>query len=144
MPIVRYEILGWIGGLFPTIGYGTNFTGTTATITGLTPGTYEEWSVRAYDAGGNVSGFAPGIYAVNPVPKPAALAAVVAPPVTGGFQFTVQASAVQTTLVQATTNLADPSVLGDHRHQSADSSTFNFTDTNASQFPTRYYRVVSP
>ncbi len=38
VPITRYEILGWIGGLFPTIGYGTNFTGTTATITGLTPG----------------------------------------------------------------------------------------------------------
>ena len=82
VPIIRYEILGWIGGLFPTIEYGTNFTGTTATITGLTPGTYEEWSVRAYDAGGNVSGFAPGIYAVNPVPKPAALAAAVALSVT--------------------------------------------------------------
>ncbi len=31
VPIARYEILGWIGGLFPTISYGTNFTGTTAT-----------------------------------------------------------------------------------------------------------------
>ena len=113
VPIVRYEILGWIGGLFPTIGYGTNFTGTTATITGLTPGTYEEWSVRAYDAAGNVSGFAPGIYAVNPVPTPATLSIPVAPPNFslaggGGFQFTVQANAVQTTLIQATTNLADP------------------------------------
>ena len=73
VPITRYEILGWMGGLFPTIGYGANFTSTTATITGLTPGTYEEWSVRAYDAGGNVSGFAAGIYAVNPVPAAARL-----------------------------------------------------------------------
>jgi chitinase len=79
VPIVRYEILGWVGGLFPTIGYGTNFTGTAATITGLTPGTYEEWSMQAYDADGHVSGWAPGIYAVNPVPKPAALAVVSAP-----------------------------------------------------------------
>jgi hypothetical protein len=143
VPIVRYEILGWVGGLFPTIGYGTNFTGTTATIAGLTPGTYEEWSVRAYDAGGNVSGFAPGIYAVNPVPMPAALAVVAASPVTGGFQFTVQASAIQTTLVQATTNLADPKSWVTIA-TNPPSSTLTFTDANASQFPTRFYRVVSP
>ncbi len=144
VPIVRYEILGWIGGLFPTIGYGTNFTGTTAAITGLTPGTYEEWSVRAYDAGGNVSGFAPGVYAVNPVPTPAALATLTtAPPVTGGFQFTVQANAVQTTLVQATTNLADPTSW-ETIATNLPGNAFTFTDTNASQFPLRFYRVVSP
>jgi chitodextrinase len=144
VPIVRYEILGWVGGLFPTLSYGTNFTATTATLTGLTPGTYEEWSVRGYDAAGNVSGFAPGVYAVNPVPKPAALAAVVAPPVTGGFQFTVQASAVQTTLVQATTNLADPTSWVTIATNPPASGTFNFKDVNASQFLTRFYRVVSP
>ena len=87
MPITRYEILGWIGGLFPTIGYGSNFTSTTATITGLTPGTYEEWTVRAYDAGGNVSGLAAGVFAVNPVPSAAQLSSV-APSASGGFQFT--------------------------------------------------------
>jgi hypothetical protein len=143
VPIVRYGILGWVGGLFPTIGYGTNYTGTTATITGLTPGTYEEWTVAGFDADGNVSGYAPGIYAVNPVPKPAALAAVAAPPVTGGFQFTVQASAVQTTLVQATTNMGDPTswvTIATNPPGNA----FIFTDTNSSQFPTRYYRVISP
>ena len=143
VPITRYGILGWIGGLFPTLSYGTNFTGTTATITGLTPGTYEEWSVQAYDAVGNVSGFAPGIFVVNPVPKPAALAAVIAPPVSGGFQFNVQAGAVQTTLIQATTNLADPAswvTIATNPPGNA----FIFTDKNASQFPARYYRVVSP
>jgi len=143
VPIVRYGILGWVGGLFPTIGYGTNFTGTTATIAGLTPGTYEEWSVRAYDAGGNVSGFAPGIYAVNPVPMPAALAVVAASPVTGGFQFTVQASAIQTTLVQATTNLGNPTSWVTIATNPPTSSTFNFTDPNASKFPVRFYRVVT-
>jgi len=143
VPIVRYEILGWVGGLFPTIGYGTNFTGTTATITGLTPGTYEEWTVAGFDADGNVSGWAPGIYAVNPVPQPAVLAAVVAPPAPSGFQFNVQASAVQTTLVQATANLADPASWVTIA-TNPPGKTFTFTDTNASQFPTRYYRVVSP
>jgi hypothetical protein len=77
------------------------------------------------------------------VPKPAALAAVAAPPVTGGFQFTVQASAVQTTLVQATTNMGDPTswvTIATNPPGNA----FIFTDTNSSQFPTRYYRVISP
>ncbi len=142
VPIVRYEILGWVGGLFPTIGYGTNFTGTTATITGLTPGTYEEWTVAGFDADGNVSGYAPGIYAVNPVPAPAVVSAVAAPPATG-FQFAVQASAVQTTLIQATTNLADPSSWTTIA-TNPPGKAFIFTDTNSSRFPIRYYRVVSP
>jgi chitinase len=144
VPIIRYEILGWIGGLFPTISYGTNFTGTNATITGLTPGTYEEWSARGYDAAGNVSGFASGIYLVNPAPMPAALAVVAAPLATGGFQFTVQTSAVQTTWIQATTNLGDLSAWTTIATNPPTSSTYIFTDTNASLFPTRYYRVVSP
>ena len=144
VPIVRYGILGWVGGLFPTIGYGTNFTDTSATITGLAPGTYEEWTVVAYDAGGNVSGYAPGFFADNPVPKPAALAAVAAAsPPTGGFQFTVQASAVQTTLIQATTNPGDPTSWTTIATNPPGSS-FSFTDTNAGQFPLRFYRVVSP
>jgi hypothetical protein len=142
VPIVRYEVLGWIGGLFPTIEYGTNFTGTTATITGLTPGTYEEWTVRAYDAGGNVSGFASGIYADNPLPAPAALSSLTQLG-SGGFQFAVQAGSVRTTLVQATTNLADP-LSWVTIATNPPSSAFTFTDTNASQFPTRFYRVVSP
>jgi hypothetical protein len=144
VPLVRYEILGWIGGLFPTIGYGTNFTGTTATITGLTHGTYEEWTVAGFDADGNVSGYAPGIYAVNPVPQPAALTALTAPTGGGGFQFTVQASAVQTTLIQATTNPGDPASWTIIATNAPAISSFSFTDTATSQFPIRFYRVVSP
>ena len=144
VPIVRYGILGWVGGLFPTIGYGTNYTGTTATITGLTPGTYEEWSMQAYDADGNVSGFAAGIYADNPVPKPATLAAVAAPPpAAGGFQLNVQTSAVQTTLIQATTNLGDPAAWTTIA-TNPPGSAFIFTDTDSGQFPARYYRVITP
>lgn len=144
VPIVRYEILGWIGGLLPTIGYGTNFTGTTATITGLTPGTYEEWTVAGFDADGNVSGWAPGVYAVNPVPVSAQLNA--APPSAGGnFQFTLSqgGSVLQTVWIQATTNLADPNSWMTIA-TNPPGSVFIFTDTNSSRFPTRYYRVVSP
>ncbi|HLX94340.1 MAG TPA: kelch repeat-containing protein [Verrucomicrobiae bacterium] len=147
VPIARYEILGWVGGLFPTISYGTNFTGTTATVTGLKPGTYEEWSMRAYDAAGNVSGFAPGIYAVNPVPasvtlsQPAALSALT--PGSGGFQFSVQASAVETTYVQATTNMADPASWVTIATNPPGSS-FIFTDTDTNVYPARFYRVMSP
>ena len=104
---------------------------------------------RAYDAAGNVSGFAPGIYAVNPAPKPAALSQPVllsglAPAGGGGFQFTVQASAVQTTLVQATTNLSDPTSWVTIATNPPSSSVFNFTDPTPAMFPTRYYRVISP
>jgi chitinase len=147
VPIARYEILGWIGGLFPTLLYGTNFTGTTATITGLTPGTYQEWSARAYDAAGNVSGFAPGMYVVNPAPTPSALSLPAAPnfnPASGGFQFAVQLNAVQTTYIQATTNLADPAAWVTIATNPPSSSVFNFTDPNAGVFPVRYYRVISP
>ena len=145
VPITRYEILGWIGGLLPTIGYGSNFTGTTATITGLTPGTYEEWSVRAYDAGGNVSGFAAGIFAVNPVPAAARLSSV-APSAGGGFQFTVSegGSALQTVLIQATTNPADPNSWVQIGSLLPTANPFTFTDTNAAQYPMRFYRVVAP
>jgi hypothetical protein len=145
VPIIRYEILGWIGGLFPTIGYGTNFTGTTATITGLTPGTYEEWTVRAYDAGGNVSGFASGIYAVNPLPAAARLSGG-ALSASGGFQFAVSegASSLQTVLIQATTNPADSSSWVQIGSVLPATNPFTFTDTNASLFPKRFYRVISP
>jgi hypothetical protein len=145
VPITRYEILGWIGGLFPTIGYGANFTGTTATITGLTPGTYEEWSVRAYDAGGNVSGFAAGIYVVNPVPAPARISSA-ASSAGGGFQLTVSegSSSLQTVLIQATTTPADPSSWVQIGSVLPTTNPFTFADTNASQFPMRFYRVANP
>jgi hypothetical protein len=145
VPITRYEVLGWIGGLFPTIEYGSNFTATAATITGLTPGTYEEWSVRAYDAGGNVSGFAPGIYEVNPVPVAASLSSV-APLSSGGFQFTASeaGSVLQAVLVQATTNPADPNSWVQIGSLLPTANPFTFTDTNAAQYPMRFYRIVAP
>ena len=123
-----------------------NIYATTFTVTGLTPGTALLWGVCAVDSLGNVSAnnYLPSLV-INPVPKPAALAAVPAPPATaGGFQFTVQASAVQTTLVQATTNLADPASWVAIATNPPGSSAFNFTDTNAVRYPARYYRIDTP
>lgn len=144
VPIVYYEVLGWIGGMFPTISYGTNFPSTTATITGLTPGTYEEWTVRGYDAAGNASGFSGGIWAVNPVPAPATLSGFTPAP-GGGFQFTVsEGGSLQTVLLEATTNLADPNSWLQIGSVFPTANPFTFTDTNAVQFPTRFYRVRTP
>jgi len=145
IPVTRYEIWGWIGGLLPTIEYGSNFTSTTATITGLTPGTYEEWTVRGYDAGGNVSGLAAGVFAVNPVPSATQLSSV-APSAGGGFQITASegGSTLQTVLIQATTNLADPNSWVQIGSLLPTTNPFTFTDTDAAQYPMRFYRVVAP
>jgi len=144
-PVVRYEILGWIGGLFPTIEYGSNFTSTAATITGLTPGTYEEWSVRAYDAGGNVSGLAAGVYADNPVPAAAQLSSAT-PSAGGGFQITASlgGTVLQTVVIQATTTPADPNSWVEIGSLLPTASPFTFTDTNAAQYPMRFYRILAP
>jgi hypothetical protein len=144
IPVVSYEVLGWYNGIaaqYP-LAY-PNISGTSITITGLAPGTAFLWGVSARDTAGNVSvyDYLPSLV-INPVPTPAALAQ----PTTGngGFQFAVQAGAVQTTLIQATTNLADPTSWVTIATNPPTSSTFNFTDSNASQFPARFYRVVSP
>jgi hypothetical protein len=56
----------------------------------------------------------------------------------------VQSSPAQTTLIQATTNLADPTSWVTIATNPPSSSAFNFTDPNASQFPERFYRVLAP
>jgi len=73
VPVVRYEIWGWINNGVNYISYGTNFTTTTATITGLVPGSTHEWGVRAFDAQGYASGFDYGPTVNNPVPTPVTL-----------------------------------------------------------------------
>ena len=140
---VRYEIWGWINNGVNYSSYGANFTGTSTTITGLTPGSVHEWGIRSFDAAGNVSRFDYGPTIYNPAPAPAALVSIGSPPGAGGFQFAVQASAVQTTLIQATTDIGNPAswvTIATNPPGSA----FIFTDTNSSQFANRYYRVVSP
>jgi hypothetical protein len=63
----------------------------------------------------------------------------------GGVQFTVQQSGgIETTLIEATTNLADPASWVTIATNPPTSSTYILTDTDASRFPTRFYRVLSP
>ena len=146
LPVASYAIIGWYDGYaaqYP-LGYA-NISNTTFTVTGIAPGTAFLWGVSARDTAGNYSAYdyLPSLV-VNPVPTPAAVAAVAAPPsAAGGFQFAVQASAMQTTLIQATANLADPSSWVTIA-TNPPGKIFTFTDTDSGKFPTRYYRVVSP
>jgi hypothetical protein len=128
----------------------TNATGlanTCLTITGLVPGSYHYYEVFAYDAAGYSSSGATYLVVWNPLPAPAVLtnAAVVDATTSGpgGFQFAVQAGWVRTTLIQATTNLADPASWATIA-TNPPGSAFTFTDTDASLFPIRFYRVASP
>jgi len=73
-----------------------------------------------------------------------ALLSDIAPLAGGGFQFTVQASAAQTTLNQATANPADSTSWTTIGTILPASSTFTFTDPDFSLFPIRFYRVASP
>ena len=119
---------------------GSHTTLPTITITGLTPGLAQTYYVAAMAAGGT-SGYGPGINATTTAPQ--------GPPdlfVNGNFQFTVQepGPVVQTLLVQANTSLTDPTGWVQIGSVLPGSGVFTFTDTNASQFPMRFYRVVSP
>jgi hypothetical protein len=146
VPVVSYRILGVFDGVF--VEYPLSFVnihGTSVTLTGLTPGRALLWGVCAYDAYGNLSGYCylPSL-AVNPVPTPATLSGAAMVAGNQGFSFTVQANAVQTTFIQATTSPGDPSSWVTIATNPPNGSSFSFTDFNASQFPMRFYRAVSP
>jgi hypothetical protein len=145
IPVASYEVLGWFNGIaaqYP-LAY-PNISGTTVTLTGLAPGAAMLWGVSVRDTAGNVSAYVylPSLV-VNPVPTPAALSAATSTG-TGGFQFAVQAGAIRTTLIQATTNPGDPASWQTIATNPPTAGTFNFTDTTASRFPMRFYRVISP
>jgi len=143
-PIASYEVYGWINNATAFALYASGITGTTVTITGLLPGSSHTWGVKARDAAGNFSVFDYGNQAiVNPVPTPAALT-INGTRTAEGFQFSVQANAVQTTLIQATTNLADPMSWTNIATNPPTSSSFTFTDAESSVYPVRFYRAVSP
>jgi len=143
IPAATYEIWGWINNGVNSTIYATGVTDTTYTVTGLAPGSLHEWGVRDHDALGYVSGFDYGPTALNPVPTPAVLSADTLP-TAEGFTFTVQGNAVETTYIQATTNPYDGSTWETIATNPPTSATFIFTDTNASQYKNRFYRVVSP
>ena len=120
----------------------TGITNFSLAFTGQTPVSTHYYFLYAHDASGNSSAAAI-LTTYNPVPTPAVLSNP-APLGNGGFQFTVQGSAVQTTLIQATTNLADPTSWETIATNPPTSSAFIFTDGDAGLFPMRFYRVISP
>jgi plastocyanin len=61
----------------------------------------------------------------------------------GDFVFTAVTTPNQTNVVQAATNLAAANWLPLDTNVPA-TNTFTFTDTNATRFPSRFYRVVQP
>lgn len=62
----------------------------------------------------------------------------------GNFVFKVLSPANQTNIVEATTNLATASGWVSLDTNIPATNNFIFSDTNANQFPLRFYRVVSP
>jgi hypothetical protein len=146
VPIAYYSLVDEIYTGTATYTIEANLTGITGTafaFIGQTPGTTHYYFLYAHDVLGNSSA-ADILQTYNPVPIPAALAPVIAPSVTGGFTFTVQANAAQTMLIQATTNMADPTAWVTIATNPPGSSVFSFTDTNSAQYPVRFYRTVAP
>jgi hypothetical protein len=124
-------------------------TGTNATITGLTPGSSHTWYISGVDAQGFHS---PLTYVsatwINPIPKPSSLSGN-GFSTNGAYQFTItpDGSGVaqsETTLVQATTNLNDPTSWATIYTNPVSAGAFKFTDPASTSYPTRFYRVVSP
>ena len=158
VPAASYEVWGWINNGGNYTSYGKGDTNTFITITGLVPGSSHEWGVRAYDAEGYYSGFDYGPTVVNPIPAPPVLTiapSLDAQPLTGGgvssppvgsFDLTVSAgnSGLQTFLIQASTNPADPASWLQIGSVFPASNPFTFTDTDAAQYPMRLYRICAP
>jgi len=122
----------------------SNIAGTTATVTGLGPGSNNVWTVQGIDAQGFASHGFDTVVVTNPEPAPVTVSNA-APTLSGGaFQFTVSGAANQTAVVEATTNLADPSswtVIGSFI---PGSGTFSVTDSNAGLHALRFYRITQP
>jgi Kelch motif len=147
-PIASYTIMERNAAVSPAVNIPTvaNITGTSGTITGLTPGRSHIWFVSGVDAAGNASPLS-FVYVVvtNPVPVPPRLSSV-APSASGGFQITASegGSGLQTVLIQAATNPADPNSWVQIGSLLPTANPFTFTDSNAAQYPMRFYRIVAP
>ena len=119
--------------------------GTSATVTAQTPGAVHLWIVQGTDAQGLTSANFAYLFVTNPIPV-APLMSGSGPGSNGNFQFTIQeqGSVVQTVWVQANSSLVNPAGWVQIGSTLPDSSIFTFTDTNAAQYPTRFYRTVAP
>jgi len=147
VPIVSYTLTDeiYISPISGTIETNvTGITGTSMSITGQTPGTQHYYFLYAHDAAGNTSS-ADILSVYNPVPAPATMAGGTTTD-GGGFQFTASEGGyvLQTVLIQASTNPADPNSWVQIGSLLPTTNPFTFTDTNANLYPMRFYRIVSP
>jgi chitinase len=141
--ITSYSIVQYIPGT-GIVPKATGITGTTGTVTGLTPNTAAYWTVEAFDGQGYAAYSTFNLVAAtNPVAVPPQLNGGVQL-ADGNFQFsaTERGSAVQTVLIQASANLADPNSWVQIGSVYPGTNALTFTDTNAFQFPARFYRMV--
>jgi hypothetical protein len=118
---------------------------TSGTVTGLAPGSGAFWVVQAVDAQGYSSAATYQILGITtPVPS-AAQMTVGAQASKGTFQFSATEGGVvlQTVLIQATTNPADPNSWQQIGSVFPGANPFIFTDTNAYLYPLRFYRIVA-
>jgi hypothetical protein len=141
--ITSYSIVQYIPAGGPK---ATGITGTSGTVTGLTPNTSAYWYVEAFDAEGyGAYSLSYLVAATNPLPVPPLLSGA-GQLASGSFQFTAteRGSAVQTVLIQASANLADTNSWVQIGSVYPGTNTFTFTDSNAFQFPARFYRMVVP
>lgn len=141
--ITSYTIAQYIPGgtVVPKV---TGITGTSGMLTGIAPRTSAFWTIQAVDAQGFSSNPLSDLLTVsNPVPVPAVLSAP-ALTGTGGLQFTIQIGAAQTTYIQVTTNLSDPTSWVTIATNPPNSTIFSFADTNSAANSMLFYRVLSP
>lgn len=112
-----------------------NPSATSVTIRGLTPGVTYYFSATSFDSSGNQSGYSPEIVGVVGSNGAITLTSLVTSP--GQIGFTVNGAANSQSVVQASTDLIHwVSLL-------TNTATFNFVDSNASQFPRRFYRTAT-
>jgi hypothetical protein len=147
LPLASYDLIGVYNGVFDQYPIGiASISGTTLTVTGLSAGTSILWGVTAIDTAGNTSAYTylPSLI-TNPVPAVPLVNGIVPLP-GGGIQITVKetGSALQTVLIEANTNPANSAGWTQIGSVFPSGSTFTFTDTNATLYPTRFYRVIAP
>jgi hypothetical protein len=141
--ITSYSIVQYIPAGGPK---ASGITNTFGTVTNLTPNSSAYWYVEAFDAQGyGAYSTLDLVAATNPIPVPPLLSGA-GPMSNGSFQFTAteRGSAIQTVLIQASANLADPNSWAQIGSVYPSTNPFTFTDTNSFQFPRRFYRMVVP
>ena len=144
VPVVSYQVLGVYDGVFVQYPLSfANIANTSFTITGLAPGTALLPGVAARDAYGNLSAYSylPSLV-VNPAPVAVKAGDAVMLP-GGRFQFAVNGAFGQTTVVETTTNPADPSSWTMLTSFLPTNGTFFIIDTNPPS-ALRLYRITQP